>query len=110
LLIYRFDYARYRLFGSKSNNVGENAEYDRPGISRAPVMAAGKKSMPCWRCSKMFSPTTMASSTTIPGATKKATKEIVLILTPMIGGESEAADKRNGHARHHLERQPVCQV
>ncbi len=57
-------------------------------ISRTPRMAAARGVMPRCRYSKTFSPTTMASSTTMPSTTRKANIEIMLMLTPTSGNSA----------------------
>ncbi len=64
--------------------------------SFAPSMAACVKGIPPWRFSKMFSPATIASSTTMPSAMMKAKSEIMLIVTPKNGRNRNAPRKETG--------------
>ena len=65
-------------------------------ISRAPRMAASRMLAPRSRCEWMFSPTMMASSTTMPSAMMKANIEIMLMDTPTSGRNSIAPRKAVG--------------
>jgi hypothetical protein len=51
--------------------------------SLAPSIAACKFDLPIRRCSKMFSPITMPSSTTIPTAIKKANMVNMFSVSPV---------------------------
>ena len=59
-----------------------------PLISRAPRIAAATGLMPACRYSWTFSPTTTASSTTIPSTIRKPTRLIMLMLSPATGMNS----------------------
>ena len=58
--------------------------------SRAPSTAARAYGLPSSRWAKTFSPTTMASSTTMPRARMKAKRVIMLMVTPSDGTTSMA--------------------
>ena len=55
-----------------------------PLIRRVPRIAVVSPSRPFFRSAKMFSPTTIASSTTIPNASTRASIDNMLMETPRI--------------------------
>ena len=71
--------------GTKATQVVRIVKVTGRAISRVASMALVSRSPPDWRYSWMFSPTTIASSTTIPMATRNPNIEIMLILTPTSG-------------------------
>ena len=71
--------------GKKATMLVSTAKQTGAETSLAPSMAARRKGTPRWRCSYTFSPTTTASSTTMPNVTMKANSEIMLMDAPVNG-------------------------
>jgi hypothetical protein len=86
-------------------DVGQDAEDDGAPTSLVPSIAACTGSIPCWRFSKTFSPTTTASSTTMPSTIKKPKSEIMFTLTSTAGQEEDPPDERDRHPGHDPEGQ-----
>ena len=91
--------------GEKAATVVATAKNTGIIISCVPSMTARSLGFPCSYWEKMFSPTTMASSTTIPSTTMKANREMRLMETSRWGQCQKAAHKRNGDAQADPERQ-----
>jgi len=71
--------------GRKAKTVVSTAMITGTATSRVPSMAAAVRLMPRSRRVKTFSPTTIASSTTMPSTTMKANIEIMFSEAPQAG-------------------------
>ena len=66
--------------GTKATIVVATDATTEGSTSWAPSTAASKRVLPIWRCVKMFSPITMASSTRMPRAIRKANMESMFMV------------------------------